>query len=273
MAPVCLASEWQSRLTEKNWGATAVSRIQLCWASSTLRCYNSVLQKFQQFCSNNGVCFPPNDTAILAMFFCSISDNSDRPKASLNTAVAAINALNKVGACPIYCDFDIMSLVNALIKSGTKHAMKKSKVLPKGVLNNMFLKWDDNDMLKLKHLRMKCIALLAIAFMLRPSDIAPKGVLYNPEDGSIDNLVFSTDDISFPEDGGLCIRLLGTKMIPIGMVLKFKFHHYQIQNWILRGVLKHTLNGLLTSDRHQIQYLSRFISLIQLYQQPQLLMF
>ena len=105
MAPICMESEWHNRLNAHNWDKSAVSRIHLCWATSTLNCFNSVLQKFQEFCVKSGVCFPPKSTAILAMYLCPISDRSERPKASLNTTVAAVNALHKVGACAIYCDF------------------------------------------------------------------------------------------------------------------------------------------------------------------------
>ena len=179
MAFVRLESEWLKRLMARKWSTSAVNRIQLCWAPSTLACYNSVLQKFQEFCINSNSCFPPTDTSVLAAFLCDISDKSDRPRASLNNAVAAVNALHKVGACAIYCDFDVLSLVSALVKSGTKHSLQKSRVLPPGELYAMFLSWEDNENLKLKQLRMKCIALLALSFMLRPSDIVPKGVTYN----------------------------------------------------------------------------------------------
>ena len=47
--------------------------------------------------------------------------------------------------------------------------------------------------------------------MLQPSDTAPKEVTYNQADRDTSRLVFSTDNISFPENGGLRITFLGIK--------------------------------------------------------------
>ena len=47
--------------------------------------------------------------------------------------------------------------------------------------------------------------------MLSPSDIAPESVHVNSATGLEEQLVFSTDQISFLEDGGLCIMFFGIK--------------------------------------------------------------
>ena len=47
--------------------------------------------------------------------------------------------------------------------------------------------------------------------MLQPSDIAPKGVLFNPISKDSETLTFNTNNVSFNSDGPLSVTLLGTK--------------------------------------------------------------
>ena len=109
------------------------------------------------------------------------------------------------------CDDNVYSLKTALIKSGTKVVMKKSKVMPVEPFHKLFKSWKENSLLSVKQLRLKAITLLAFALMLRPSDIAPKAVNFNPEDNSVCKMVFSVDQLSFMENGDLKVVFHGIK--------------------------------------------------------------
>ena len=52
--------------------------------------------------------------------------------------------------------------------------------MPIAPFRQLFLSWEPNDELPIKQLHLKSITLLALTLMLRPSDIAPKSVTYNP---------------------------------------------------------------------------------------------
>ena len=59
-------------------------------------------------------------------------------------------------------------------------------------------------------LRLKCIALLALVTMLRPSDIAPKALWVDSE-GKEHNYVFKRDQIIFNDDGSMSVVIHGNK--------------------------------------------------------------
>jgi integrase len=76
---------------------------------------------------------------------------------------------------------------------------------------NLFHQWGPSEELPIKQLRLKCITLLALAFMLRPSDVAPKGVMFNKETNSEERLILGMDQVIFEEDGKLTIKFWGIK--------------------------------------------------------------
>ena len=59
-------------------------------------------------------------------------------------------------------------------------------------------------------MRLKCICLLAIVTMLRPSDIAPKAVMID-DLGNIHNFSFTYDQLHFYENGSMSIIIHGNK--------------------------------------------------------------
>jgi hypothetical protein len=56
--------------------------------------------------------------------------------------------------------------------------MVRSSAMPIQPFVSMFESWESNEFLPLKRLRLKAITLLALSVMGRPSDLAPKGVLF-----------------------------------------------------------------------------------------------
>ena len=84
--------------------------------------------------------------------------------------------------------------------------------MPVQPIMDLFRSWPGNWFLTVTQLRMKCLALLALAMMLRPSDVAPKVIVYDKEKGEISNhLVLSTDNVQFNHDGSVTIELHGIK--------------------------------------------------------------
>lgn len=133
----------------------------------------------------------------MADFLCFKSSSSDRPEAMLNVIAAAIKHLfNALSWQPLSNDIHV--LIKALVKSDTNRPACRTKVMPTENFAKLFESWDINQNLSLKYLRLKCITLLALTCMARPSDLAPtKG--------------FSRHQIEFNEDGSATIRFFGIK--------------------------------------------------------------
>jgi integrase len=131
----------------------------------------------------------------------------------LKSALAAVSCLYRVKALEdISQRQQIVYFKDALVKSGTVKPMEKSKVMPVKAFTDLFKSWPDNQRLSIRDLRLKAITLMAIVLMLRPSDIAPKGVKnITSESVGVTKLVFSTDHIKCLPDGGMLISFFGTK--------------------------------------------------------------
>ena len=161
-----------------------------------------MLKKCYEYCKTHDFDFPPTESNKLADFLCVLGDSSDRPRSMLATALAALShvysALNLIDLTK---DTDIMRLCTALIKSSTTQTMKRSTVLPVKKFTDMFREWGSNDMLNLKMLRLKTITLLALALMLRPSDIAPHAKRFDEETFTLEKVLFTTEMLKFTEDG------------------------------------------------------------------------
>ena len=181
------------------WSERAASQFQFHLARNTRSQYNSYIRNFGEFCCSNSISFPCNETKVIADYLCFVSDKSPRPKSVLCGNVAALNKL-----------FDALSLpqvpsiihvhVEALIKSGTRAPMIKTPAMPLDAFDVMFQSWPDNDSLCLKDLRLKCVCLLALVFMARPSDFAPKAELFDPVSFDTVQHVLKVDDIKFFDD-------------------------------------------------------------------------
>jgi hypothetical protein len=99
----------------------------------------------------------------------------------------------------------------SLVKAQTTRPMCKSKVMPITPFRNFFLEWPDDGALTVRQLRLKCITLLALTLMLRPSDIAPHARIFDNDTGFSKPVIFSTDNVLFNEDGSASITLAGIK--------------------------------------------------------------
>ena len=149
---------------------------------------------------------------MLADFLCSVADQSERPQSQIKAVMAALSHLyHGLGCMDITHTFQVRQLICALVKSSTTKPMQQSKVMPVEPFHDMFVLWEDNDRLPIEKLRLKCICLLALLFMCRPSDLAPKGVIFDPVTMQEKAMVLSTKQVSFPPSGGVSLKFLGVK--------------------------------------------------------------
>ena len=81
----------------------------------------------------------------------------------------------------------------ALVKSSTKRPAKRTEVMRVKPFVDYFQKLKDNHVLPLKVLRLKTVTLLALTFMTRPSDLAPRAELFDPSKNSVYQCNLSRD--------------------------------------------------------------------------------
>jgi len=212
MATIRVEDFWKTRLLNQGWPKRAADQLPLAWATTTRKQYDQVINKFAMYCVQKGHAFPPKDTVPLVEYLCVVADGSDRPESSLKSTCAAFTWLfNATGLPNLTRDSDVQRLVSALIKSGTKLPRCKSKVMPVSAFNKLFSSWKSSEELSIQELRLKALTLLSLSLMLRPSDVSPNGVVYNPDTGGVEQLTFSTSDITPNDDGSLSITFLGIK--------------------------------------------------------------
>lgn len=209
---MCLADIWHAQLAKRGWSRAASDQLPLCLADSTRATYNRYIRECADFCASRGVDFPPSDSAVLADFLVHKGRSSDRPQSVLRCVSAALGAVYQAcDVCDLTVDPMIARLSTAIVKSGTRAPMRRSCVMDIAAFVRMFRSWQGNDALSVKQLRLKAITLLAIALMLRPSDIAPLARCYDSESGMSARFVMSTDQITFRSDGSVSISFLGIK--------------------------------------------------------------
>jgi hypothetical protein len=166
--------------------------------------------KFKDYCISHSINFPNVTDSDIAVYLTNLASTTTRPKSSVYGTLAALNAFYEAMEYnPI--SSDVRRLAEGIVKSGTSTPMNKSTVLPIQPFMSLFQAWPSNDNLSLKFLRMKAICLLALTFMLRPSDIAPRSVIINSLDGQQSRIIFSVDNITFTPDGGMEIVFHGIK--------------------------------------------------------------
>ena len=180
------------------------------WASTTLKSYNSVIKQLFIACKKQCITFPPDSTSDMAEILLLRASRSARPESIVKTTLACTGALLRgLGKVDVTQSELIVSLKSALIKSGTKLPMVHSNVMPVYKFFDLFTSWEDNDMLTVKLLRMKCIALLSLCLMLRPSDLAPNSYVFENDECFPNE--FSVDMLEDLSDRGFKLTLFGIK--------------------------------------------------------------
>lgn len=214
MEDFCLANQWKNKLELKGWSQEAILFHRFSLADSTMHQYHKVIVQFLEFCQTRGHVFInglPIDSSAIANFVTFLGMQSDRPKSKVTVAMAALSNLYQITENEhIVRNQDISRLITGITKAGTKKARRPTPAMPIQPFRDLFLRWEDNQLLDIQRLRLKCITLLALVLMLRASDIAPKGLYINSVD-IIEKHVFSLQDISFLDDGSMTIMIHGNK--------------------------------------------------------------
>lgn len=148
---------------------------------------------------------------MIADFLLNVCENTARPESTLkNTSAALGNMYEALNVDNPLSSPAITHLKSAIIKSGTSEPMKRSKVIPVKPFVNLFLSMADNYELSIENLRLKCVTLLALCAMLRPSDIAPKAIHYDPDSDSLNQFSIKVSDVQF-EDNAMIVTFHGIK--------------------------------------------------------------
>lgn len=180
-------------------------------ADSTKHQYDSIIQQFRSFCGLQENENPPEEVTVVANFLAQVALQSDRPKSKVNVCVAAIQCLYSAFDMDNICDnYPVRRLVCGIIKGGTQCPRIKTPAMPIEPFQKLFCSWADNETLSIQCLRLKCITLLALVAMLRPSDIAPRGSVID-QDMVIKKIIFSVNDVAFLDDGTMNITIHGNK--------------------------------------------------------------
>ena len=209
-----MESIWREHLTDIGWSERAASQIKFCKASTTLRQYNAVVNKFRRFCEDRQLVFPPDskDSGVFADFMCSVSDQSTRPLSLLKTASAAVGFLYECmnQPNPMHAA-ELRHLMVALVKSGTTEPAKRTKVMPLQPFTVLFQGWNSDETISIKDLRLKAVTLMTISFMARPSDLAPHAEQYDSTTGEVSACHLTRNRINFHSDGSVTIFMFGIK--------------------------------------------------------------
>ena len=211
MAPLCVEDLRVKRLKCKGWSSKAAERSSHILAKSTRDQYSYYLDKLIKFCDDNHYNFPPSEP-VFADFLCFVSSISQRPKSILTSACAALGWFYCASGEENIClSVDISNLKQAIIKTGSSLHRKRSNVIPSDKLYDMFLSWGSNENLAIDMLRLKCVVLMALYYMARPSDLAPRGEIFDPSSDSYVSCALTTDQVKFLDNGGCEVIFHGIK--------------------------------------------------------------
>ena len=209
MENLCLEDFWNDKLSKEQWSQNVIQRFLTSLASSTWISYNRCFRDYLQFTVEIGVQPDQVSQGVMADFLTLAANKSRRPKSVLNSTTAALNNYFRAVDVVSPINQDVQKLVEGLIKSGTLDPMKRTKVIPTHPFMELFRSWGDNLSLSTWALRLKSIVLMSLAFMLRPSDVAPHS--RNCKESVLMPNVFRRSSLNFTADGFLEVYFFGIK--------------------------------------------------------------
>ena len=178
-------------------------------------CIGTKLEREKQFHQHHSISHTKGikpklaTSGVIAEFLSESGKGLVRPKSILNTCTAAITCFFDALNCQNPINKEIKAVVNSVVKSATSEPMIKSPVMPQQPFIDLFMSWPENHLLSMEQICLKCLTLMALCLMLRPSDIAPRSVIL--QNGNSVNVQFSADRIKFLEDGSVEVYLFGVK--------------------------------------------------------------
>ena len=174
---ISLESVWTKKLIHQKWSKIAIEKFLHAWSQSMWYSYNKHFKNFVQYLTKNDISLAAISPQVIVDYMVYVADGSNRPKAVLTSASAALSMYFKaMDTVELVNNKDLVYLMDGLIKSGMIEPMKRMKVMPVQPFLQMFRSWGENAMLSVWSLRLKAITLLALTVMLQPSDIAPRSV-------------------------------------------------------------------------------------------------
>ena len=155
---------------------------------------------FLQYCATNGCKLKLAKPSTIANFMCVPAQSSQRPKWLLNmTSVNHFKPVLKAVGKQYLVIEEVYRLLAGLTKCQTTEPMLISEDMPWKLFLELFLAWGDDTQLSIQGLCLKSIMLLALAIVLRCSNIAThlvqiigKWIVYN---------VFTRNGVYFTEEG------------------------------------------------------------------------
>ncbi len=203
---------WYERLrSQKGWSHRACLQSTKSIASTTMKTYSCYVNKLKGYCESVNVCFPPSTSGDIADFMCCIADSANSA-GTIKVCYFAIKkyySVNALDSCIF--DKDLDDLISGLVKSSDLSPIKRSKAMPIEPFIKLICIWGDNSKLQLSTLRNKTLLLLALSLMLRPSDVAPHAKVYIPQSDTFRPQTFSTDYLTFNEDGSVNVTVFAVK--------------------------------------------------------------
>jgi integrase len=186
---------WKAHAWE--WDFETRQELEEALRPSTRANYNGLLTRFQSFCSQHGYSSFPAEVASIAHFFNVITKDIERPGPTLLLASAAISSTYKGAPFPDPTKDELLKLLKqALVNTRTKRPRTSPQVFPIDKLTSFITSMGENEKLNPESLRLKTVALLAIAGLYRPSDLVRINVVhisFNDESMVIDNWGGKTD--------------------------------------------------------------------------------
>ena len=200
MEVVRLEDMWSFKFSNLNWSSECSLIFPKFLADSTVEQYNAYINKYKDMCIQNYGEFPPQNRyrqASIADFLVTMCRNSQRPQSLIKMSWAAMTHYYDAFSYNIRSN-DLTHFMQALVKHGTKCPQGRTPIPPIDPILDLFKSWGSNDVISIDKLRQKCITLLCITCMCRPSDLAPQ-------------VGFLRKQIKFNLDGSATILFFGIK--------------------------------------------------------------
>ena len=158
MASSSIQSIW--RKSAEDWSQETQKILQYGLKPTTIKHYNAWWKRFTAFCQQEGQNFLPAQGNTVADFLEHVTRSTAKPGGSVNQACAAIGIAHRAAKLEDLTNTNLMLMFRkGLINIHTKRVQKKATPINQNLLNELFLKWEDNEKLSDTDLRRKALAL------------------------------------------------------------------------------------------------------------------
>jgi site-specific recombinase XerD len=170
MADCSIQSIWQAQLRE--WPQEIQETIFNAFKKSTQRSYNGFAKRFATFCNSLGKNWKDASTLDIAKYLMEVARDKERPKSTLDQALASISAMYELTDTPSPTHSTIITRLRKGLINQTTEPIQRGGAIPPEAIANLFHSWGVNEKLTTDQLRLKAMALVAFVGMFRPSDLA-----------------------------------------------------------------------------------------------------